>query len=71
VEEVALPITVLYFWSFVIIAYFLLFNMVLAVIFTVYDAEYSGMKHEMKVEEEEKKRNAEELMHQTEVHKLK
>jgi hypothetical protein len=73
VEEVALPITLLYFWSFVIIAYLLLFNMVLAVIFTVYDAAYSGMKHELKVEgeEKEKERQAEELMKKEEEYKKK
>jgi hypothetical protein len=59
VVAVAKPITVLYFWSFVIIAYFILFNMVLAVIFTVYDEEYDDLKKEIKVEEEEEKRIAE------------
>jgi hypothetical protein len=59
VVAVARPITVLYFWSFVIIAYFILFNMVLAVIFTVYDEEYDELKKELKLEEEEEKRIAE------------
>lgn len=58
VKAVAAPITVLYFWSFVIIAYFVLFNMVLAVIFTVYDEEYGDLKKELKLEEAESKRIA-------------
>ena len=58
VVAVATPITVLYFWSFVIIAYFVLFNMVLAVIFTVYDEEYDELKKEMKREEKEEKKIA-------------
>lgn len=49
--EVSESITVMYFWSFVIIAYFILFNMVLAVIFTVYDEEYDSLKKEVKEEE--------------------
>jgi fatty acid desaturase len=58
---VAKPITILYFWSFVIIAYFILFNMVLAVIFTVYDEEYDGLKKEEKLEAEEESRLVAEL----------
>jgi predicted membrane protein len=58
VMAVAPSITVLYFWSFVVIAYFILFNMVLAVIFTVYDEEYGEMKHELKKEKEEEERIA-------------
>jgi predicted membrane protein len=54
VVAVAKPITVLYFWSFVVIAYFILFNMVLAVIFTVYDEEYDDMKQEIKNEEKDR-----------------
>ena len=50
--EVAEAITALYFWSFVVIAYFILFNMVLAVIFTVYEEKYDIMKKELKVEAE-------------------
>jgi len=52
--EVSESITVMYFWSFVIIAYFILFNMVLAVIFTVYDEEYDGLKKEEKEEATER-----------------
>ena len=33
-----------YFWTFVILAVFIIFNMVLALIFTLYDEEYNDMK---------------------------
>ena len=33
-----------YFWSFVVLAVFIIFNMVLALIFTLYDEEYRDMK---------------------------
>ncbi len=55
---IAQSITILYFWSFVVIAYFILFNMVLAVIFTNYDEEYDGLKQNVKKEAKEKKISA-------------
>lgn len=44
VKEKNKILTMLYFWSFVILAVFIIFNMVLALIFTLYDEEYRDLK---------------------------
>jgi predicted membrane protein len=46
VREVSPVETGIFFWTFVVIIGFILFNMVLAVIFTVYDEKYGEIKKE-------------------------
>lgn len=43
-KEHSYILTMCYFWSFVVLAVFIIFNMVLALIFTLYDEEYRDVK---------------------------
>lgn len=58
VREVSPVETGIFFWTFVVVIGFILFNMVLAVIFTVYDEKYGEIHKEMTAQqlEEDKKK---------------
>jgi predicted membrane protein len=48
-------VTAIFFWAFIIIVFFVLFNMVLAVVFSVYEDQQALASHKGRDEGESKK----------------
>ena len=62
VYEAQPAITAIYFWSYMIVAYFIIFNMILAVIFNVYNKKTEALEIKYNVEVELKaQREAEDI----------
>jgi hypothetical protein len=49
VYEVQPVITAVYFWTYMVVAYFIIFNMILAVIFNVYNKKTEALEEKEKV----------------------
>lgn len=50
VYETQPAITAIYFWSYMIVAYFIIFNMILAVIFNVYNKKSEALEEKNNLE---------------------